>query len=62
MLNLGAKKHSYSETGQSSHFPLVPPNNPKTKLSTNYFASCFHTFETETRSEQFSQKRAIRFS
>ena len=52
MLKSGVKKNSSHETGQSSHFPLVPSNNPKTQLSTNDVPndvlSFYSTFETVT--------------
>ena len=36
------KKHSCREIGESSHFPLVPPYNSKTPLSSNNFIVLLH--------------------
>ena len=52
LLKLEVKKHSCRETGQSSHLTLVQPNNPKTKLSTNYVPNGFNSSTQSLKQKQ----------
>ena len=52
LLKLEVKKHSCRETGQSSHLTLVQPNNPKTKLSTNYVPNGFKSSTPSLKQKQ----------